>query len=298
MTLRSLAHRLALSSYLGFAPGLPSSHNDRSPSGMLLVHTDILERYPTDHPWYEGATSYNSVPNSADPMPDAGSRNNPLSARWSSLSIHLPFKKNEERTGKLIPHELRQRLIFVYSPAETLPNNGILDPGIGGGGKTDLVLVGECIALLDASRALAAFGRLLRCPKAPRLSPSTGGPFSRAGRTRPAWTRYTYDRVAAAISSLFRPYSGTLASPSYLAAAPTRVSPLNNVALPASEWDHVVRYHSTHAEIEQGFEEIRDEALGESKVTNHQAMSGQCGKAGQFEVVLEPYTAQATLPSW
>ncbi|KAL2177477.1 uncharacterized protein P884DRAFT_307524, partial [Thermothelomyces heterothallicus CBS 202.75] len=183
-------------------------------------------------------------------MPDAGSCNNPLSVRWSSLSIHLPFKKNEgqealDAAAKLIPHELRQRLTFIHSPAETP----------------------ECIALLDASRALAAFGRLASVVPGgtPAISPPTGGPFSRAGRTRPAWTRYTYDRVAAAISSLFRPYSGTPASPSYLAAVQTRVSRLNNVALPPSgtTWcGYAERAGSTHAEIEQGFEEIREACLG------------------------------------
>ncbi|KAK4248282.1 hypothetical protein C7999DRAFT_13789, partial [Corynascus novoguineensis] len=64
--------------------------------------------------------------------------------------------------AKLLPADLRRRLTFIHSPAEELANDGVVDPAVGGGGQTDLVLVSECMPLLDAPRALAAFGRLLR----------------------------------------------------------------------------------------------------------------------------------------
>ncbi|KAL2161818.1 hypothetical protein VTH06DRAFT_7602 [Thermothelomyces fergusii] len=143
--------------------------------------------------------------------------------------------------AKLVPDDLRSRLTFVHAAAETVADDGVLGPELGGGGNTDLVLAGECVPLLDVPRAIAAFGRLLR-PGGTLAISFYGRPVFTSGPD-PARLDALYGRAASAISSFFQPAGDALALQSSLATSRALASRLNNVALPAAEWDQVVRYH-------------------------------------------------------
>ncbi|KAL2150548.1 hypothetical protein VTH82DRAFT_7111 [Thermothelomyces myriococcoides] len=146
-----------------------------------------------------------------------------------------------DTAARVVPRELLERLAFVHSAAEALADSGVVGPDVGGEGNTDLILGGEVIPLLDVPRAIAAFGKLLR-PGGTLAMYFYGRPAFTSGAD-PARLDTLYDRVASAISSAFRsPGDDVPISQTYLAACQSLLSRLDDVALPPSEWEHVVRY--------------------------------------------------------
>ncbi|KAI7977445.1 hypothetical protein EIK77_007067 [Talaromyces pinophilus] len=139
----------------------------------------------------------------------------------------------------LIPAEKIQRLTFVKSPAEGLATDGVVPDSVGRG-KTDLIIVSECIPLLDAPKALEAFHTLLR----------PGGTVAIYFYGRPIFTdaddsgklNAIYDRIATRICQFLLPFKDSLGFPIHQRAAETLVSYLDNIAFPAAEWSDVVRY--------------------------------------------------------
>ncbi|KAG7287777.1 hypothetical protein NEMBOFW57_007292 [Staphylotrichum longicolle] len=139
---------------------------------------------------------------------------------------------------ELVSSDLIKRLTLVHSPAESLAD--AVDETIGGKGKTDLTTVSECIPLLDAPRALAAFRSLLR----------TGGTLAIYFYGRPIFTGgpdparldALYDRIATRICSFLLPFKGTPGFPVHQRAAEALVSQLDSIALPSAEWEDVIRY--------------------------------------------------------
>ncbi|KAL2145157.1 hypothetical protein VTI28DRAFT_7793 [Corynascus sepedonium] len=97
--------------------------------------------------------------------------------------------------------------------------------------------------LLDAPRALAAFGRLLR-PGGTLAISFYGRPIFAGVGTPDDTTRLNalYENVATRICSVFGQFAGTPAFPIRRRAVETFASRLNNVAVPGDEWEHVVRY--------------------------------------------------------
>lgn len=138
----------------------------------------------------------------------------------------------------LVSADLINRLTLVHSPAEGLANEGVVT--VGGGGKTDLLTVSECIPLLDAPRALAAFGTLLR-PGGTLAIYFYGRPIFTGG-SDPARLDALYDRLATRICSFLLPFKGTPGFPVHQRAAEALVSQLDSIALPSEEWADVVRY--------------------------------------------------------
>ena len=140
----------------------------------------------------------------------------------------------------LVPPNLANRLTFIAAPAEDLADDGVVAPNIGGDGNTDLVIVSECMPLLDAPRALAAFHNLLR-PGGTLAIYFYGRPIFTSGPD-PARLDALYDRIATRICRYFLPFKGTPSFPARLHGAETLASRLDNIALPSTEWEHVVRY--------------------------------------------------------
>ncbi|KAL2021625.1 hypothetical protein VTK56DRAFT_6978 [Thermocarpiscus australiensis] len=141
---------------------------------------------------------------------------------------------------QLIAPEHLRRLTFVRSPAEELADAGVVDAGAGGAGKTDLVVVSECIPLLDAPRALAAFHGLLR-PGGTLAIYFYGRPIFTGGAD-PARLDALYDRIATRICTFLLPFKGTPGFPFHRRGAEALVSQLDNIALPSAAWADVVRY--------------------------------------------------------
>jgi SAM-dependent methyltransferase len=141
---------------------------------------------------------------------------------------------------ELVSQGLINRLTFVHSPAESLADDGVVSPSVGGRGNTDLVTVSECIPLLDAPRALAAFGKLLR-PGGTLAIYFYGRPIFTGGPD-PARLDALYDRIATRICTFLLPFKGTPGFDFHRRAAEALVSQLDNIALPSDEWEHVVRY--------------------------------------------------------
>jgi SAM-dependent methyltransferase len=140
----------------------------------------------------------------------------------------------------LVSPELVPRLTLVHSPAESLADAGVIDSGVGGRGTTDLVTVSECIPLLDAPRALAAFRTLLR-PRGTLAIYFYGRPIFTGGPD-PAHLDALYDRLATRICSFLLPFKGTPGFPIHQRAGEAMFSQLDSIALPSQEWADVVRY--------------------------------------------------------
>ena len=141
---------------------------------------------------------------------------------------------------ELVAPDLIKRLTLVHSPAEGLADDGVVNESVGGGGKTDLLTVSECIPLLDAPRALAAFRSLLR-PGGTLAIYFYGRPIFTGGPD-PARLDALYDRLATRICSFLLPFKGTPGFPVHKRAAEALVSQLDSIALSSGEWTHVVRY--------------------------------------------------------
>lgn len=141
---------------------------------------------------------------------------------------------------ELIAAEQIRRLTFVNSKAEALADKGVVDAAAGGAGTTDLVIVSECIPLLDAPRALNAFHKLLR-PGGTLAIYFYGRPIFTGGPD-PARLDALYDRIATRICTFLLPFKGTPGFPFHQRGAEALVSQLDNIALPPSAWGDVVRY--------------------------------------------------------
>ncbi len=140
----------------------------------------------------------------------------------------------------LVAPDLVSRLTLVHSAAEGLADAGVVEDNIGGGGKTNLLTVSECIPLLDAPRALGAFRSLLR-PGGTLAIYFYGRPIFTGGAD-PARLDALYDRIATRICSFLLPFKGTPGFPIHQRAAEALFSQLDSIALPSEEWADVVRY--------------------------------------------------------
>jgi len=140
----------------------------------------------------------------------------------------------------LTPPELLSRLTFIHSAAEGLADDGIVDASVGGSGKTDLIVVSECIPLLDAPRALSAFHSLLR-PGGTLAIYFYGRPIFTGGPDS-AQLDALYDRLATRICTFLLPINGTPGFAFHKRGVVALASQLDNIALPSTSWSDVVRY--------------------------------------------------------
>ncbi|KAH6629938.1 S-adenosyl-L-methionine-dependent methyltransferase [Chaetomium sp. MPI-SDFR-AT-0129] len=141
----------------------------------------------------------------------------------------------------LIAPDLVSRLTLVRSPAESLADNNTVPPNVGLG-KTDLLVVSECIPLLDVPQALNAFHQLLR-PGGTLAIYFYGRPvFTTGDAARDTRLNALYDRIATRICTFLLPFKGTPGFPHHQRAAEALASQLDNIALPSAEWADVVRY--------------------------------------------------------
>lgn len=127
-----------------------------------------------------------------------------------------------------------KRLTFVKAPAEELANAAVPYAK----SDTDLVVVSECMPLLDAPRALQAFNMLLR----------PGGTLAIYFYGRPifidddaATLNAAYETLATRVCSFLLPFKGTPGFPFHKRGAEGLASYLDNIALPAEEWNAVER---------------------------------------------------------
>lgn len=136
----------------------------------------------------------------------------------------------------VVPAEHLKRITFVKSPAEELAS--VPMPEEVGRGKTDLVVVSECIPLLDAPKALQAFHTLLR-PGGTLAIYFYGRPIYADGDA--AACDAIYECIATRINTFLFPFKGTPVFPFRARVADTIASYLDNVALPSEEWEGVER---------------------------------------------------------
>lgn len=134
------------------------------------------------------------------------------------------------------PQQLKQ-MTFVKCPAEELASGAT--PEAVGRGKTDLILVSECMPLLDASKALQAFYTLLR-PGGTLAVYFYGRPIFADGDT--AACDAIYDRIATRICSFLHPMKGTPGFPFQYRAAEALASHLDNIGFPSEDWESVERH--------------------------------------------------------
>lgn len=136
----------------------------------------------------------------------------------------------------LVPVEHLKRMTFVKSPAEELASGAT--PEEVGRGKTDLVVVSECMPLLDAPKALQAFHTLLR-PGGTLAIYFYGRPVFADGDV--AACDAIYERIATRICTFLLPFKGTPGFPFHARGAEALVSYLDNIALPSEQWEGVER---------------------------------------------------------
>ncbi|ETS76960.1 hypothetical protein PFICI_10834 [Pestalotiopsis fici W106-1] len=137
----------------------------------------------------------------------------------------------------LLPADSIKRMTFVKSSAEDLASANI--PESVGKGQTDLILVSECIPLLDISKAFAAFRALLR----------PGGTLAIYFYSRPIFTgdneaelNQLYDRIATRVCQFLLPFKGTPGFPIHYRAAEAMSSGLDSIPFDPEAWQDVVRY--------------------------------------------------------
>ncbi|GKZ38667.1 hypothetical protein AbraIFM66950_011036 [Aspergillus brasiliensis] len=167
---------------------------------------------------------------------DVGTGPGNIAARLASYYDQVVGSDVDEQAlaaaPKLISPDLLERMTFVQSPAEKLVTAG-LPTGLQ---QTDLVVVSECMPLLDAPRALEAFHALLR----------PGGTLAIYFYGRPIFPDPVcdeiYDRMATRICQFLLPFKGTPGEPFHRRGAEGLVSFLDNIALPAGDWQNVERY--------------------------------------------------------
>jgi trans-aconitate 3-methyltransferase len=138
----------------------------------------------------------------------------------------------------LVPPEYLQRMTFVKSPAEELANDGVLPKSVGRG-QTDLIVVSECMPLLDAPKALSAFHTLLR-PGGTLAIYFYGRPIFTDGDTLACDA--TYERLATRICRFLLPFKDTPGYPFHLRGGEALVSYLDNIAILSHDWGIVERH--------------------------------------------------------
>lgn len=129
------------------------------------------------------------------------------------------------------------RLTFIHAPAEKLATAPI--PSAIGVGNTDLVIVSECMPLLDAPRALQAFHTLLR-PNGTLAVYFYGRPIFVDDDDADEFNT-VYDILATHICRFLLPMKDTPGFPFWQRGVEGLASYLDNIALPADEWDAVQR---------------------------------------------------------
>ncbi|KAK5132937.1 hypothetical protein LTR08_008385 [Meristemomyces frigidus] len=139
----------------------------------------------------------------------------------------------------LISSEILQRMTFVHAPAEDVANKSVV-PAVIGNGKTDLVVVSECMPLLDPVKSLDTFNTLLR-PNGTLAIYFYGRPLFTHGDNKEACDEL-YDRIATRICTFLLPFRGTPAFPFQQRSTEALVSWMDNIAFPATSWHHVHRY--------------------------------------------------------
>lgn len=151
----------------------------------------------------------------------------------------------------LAPPEHVERLTFVSAPAEELTTAQI--PSAVGVGNTDLLVVSECMPLLDGPRALQAFHALLR----------PGGTLAVYFYGRPIFVNddadalnTAYETLATRVCSFLLPFKGTPGFPFHARGAEGLASYLDNIALPAGEWEAIERlkWNCNHPLLFNGLE--------------------------------------------
>ena len=136
----------------------------------------------------------------------------------------------------LIGPEEFKRMTFVKAAAEALGSASI--PEGFGVGKNDLVLVSECMPLLDVPKALQSFHALLR----------PGGTLAIYFYSRPIFVdgdtlncNAIYKRIATRICTFVEPVKGSPVAALQERASEVMSSWLDNIAIPAEAWEDVVR---------------------------------------------------------
>ncbi|KAI1132546.1 S-adenosyl-L-methionine-dependent methyltransferase [Nemania abortiva] len=136
----------------------------------------------------------------------------------------------------LIPPDDLKRMEFVCCPAEELVEAPL--PKHTGPGETDLLLVSECMPLLDAPRALKAFHTMLR----------PGGTLAIYFYGRPIFVGANsetyndmYSQIADGALQCMQPFEGTPSFPAYHRSGTTLLSWLDNIELPTESWEKVER---------------------------------------------------------
>ncbi|GAP86902.1 putative DUF4243 and methyltransferase domain protein [Rosellinia necatrix] len=137
----------------------------------------------------------------------------------------------------LIPADDLRHMTFVACPAEALARAPLL-PEHAGPGKTDLVVVSECMPLLDAPRAMEAFHALLR-PGGTLAIYFYGRPVFVGERA--ATYNAMYGAIAAAAHRCLHPLQGSPSFAAYHRSATTLCSWLDNVEVPPASWERVER---------------------------------------------------------
>ncbi|GIZ46908.1 hypothetical protein CKM354_001001400 [Cercospora kikuchii] len=130
------------------------------------------------------------------------------------------------------------RMTFVQSPAEQL-SSGVVPEEVGNG-KTDLVVVSECMPLLDRVKSIEAFRTLLR-PSGTLAIYFYGRPLFADGGDRTELNDL-YDSIATRICTFLLPFIGSPAEAFHLRAAETMGSWMDNIGFDAREWESVQRY--------------------------------------------------------
>ncbi|QIW99250.1 hypothetical protein AMS68_004768 [Peltaster fructicola] len=137
----------------------------------------------------------------------------------------------------LISADVYNRMTTVKAPAEQL-SSGVV-PAAVGKGKTDLLVVSECMPLLDPVASVQAFNELLR-PNGALAIYFYGRPLFADGNKDEC--DQIYDRIATRICSFLLPFKGTPGFPFHQRGAEALVSWLDNIAFPRDSWTRVQRY--------------------------------------------------------
>lgn len=137
----------------------------------------------------------------------------------------------------LVSPEHLGQMTFVRSQAEGLAKAAL--PAHLGEGQTDLVVVSECMPLLDAPKALQAFHTLLR-PGGTLAIYFYGRPIFTDGDNASACDEI-YERMATRICRFLLPFKGTPGEPFHMRGAEGLASYLDNIAMSSEDWECVER---------------------------------------------------------
>jgi NAD(P)-dependent dehydrogenase (short-subunit alcohol dehydrogenase family) len=137
----------------------------------------------------------------------------------------------------IVPDEVLQRMTFIHAPAEAVAEKTPAE--VGGRGTTDLVVVSECMPLLDQAASLRAFHTLLR----------PGGSLAIYFYGRAVFVdgdadkcNEIYDKIATRICTFSQPIKGTSGLPFHLRASEALLSELDSIPIPTEDWESVERH--------------------------------------------------------